>query len=1053
MKKQVVALLCAAFGGASVLFAEESQVRLTSGSYAGRKNLVMQFDAIDNVGTGTHDSSATVWKDLVAANAGAYDMTVTANGSWNANALVANGKGAGAKGAVPTDLSVRTMEGCYTLDEVVLSANSVIYSSGLHGKVTRRDTGATDDKMLWHIAILDTWRGVVFGGYCDQYWVERDNSGLHTVCWNKDDAVAFQNGTNLTSRTLSNGWAPSDKRPDSQTVGSMGSGNELKCPVKMHAIRFYDRKLTTEEIALNANLDQVRFNDVDPATLTWPAGYRVREGYGLECAVSVSNNALRGSIEVDGEDFGESYEAWTVMGAERTVTIQAKAKPGYRFVRWEDDLWDVLTDDQRISPSITVTGRTDRALILTAVYTLDLPAHVYQQRGLIMQFDGIDNVGTGTHDSNATVWKDLIAANKGAYDMTLTANGSWTANAMYADGGGAGATGTVPTGLSPRTMEVSFDGSTGWSGIIYSSGIYANVKNKDTGITALKMLWHVAPFSGSVVFGGNCNAFAPGPDHSGLQTLCWIKDAPAGFQNGTNLTMQSISDGYNHSVHRCAKQTVGAMGTNTVRSSSYPGVVTMYEIRFYNRMLSADEIAFNSNIDKIRFEGANPATLTWPKGYRYLEGAGIEYAIKVSADTHGGFTVNGEDGGESYEGWFLFDADEVTITAVPEPGYHFVCWEGEGLSDAERLQLTISGVNRVQLDIKPVFAFGSSDLYVTKGLTMQFDAIDNVGTGTHDATATVWKDLVSANAGAYDMTVTANGSWNDNALVANGSGAGASGAVPTGLTIQAMEGCYTLDSVNSGSNFAVYSSGIHTMIPNTSGKLQDKLIWHVVLLSGYRGVIFGGNYDSFATGDDYLGTHTMCWIREDLAGFQDGAELSSSDFSAGYGYDSTTIKRGAKQTVGAMGSGNELKCPVKMHAIRFYDRKLTADEVAFNANVDQVRFNEVDPATLAWPAEISYNAEQGRLEVVVTVSYNENTGRIFVNGAEVRSGVATAVPYGNGLGVVEFVPTLKGCWLDRLLIDGADPIVAQDQKATVRLFDVRAFKAKIRGGGLILIVQ
>ena len=997
-----------------------------------QRGLVMQFDAIDNVGTGTHDSTATVWKDLVSANAGAYDMTLTNKSTWSDTALVTNGKeGAGASGPSPTDLTLKTMEGCYTLDNKPTVVNSVIYSSGLHEWIGGKD------KMIWHIALLSYGGWILFGSGCDGAYFDLDEaqSGTHTMCWIKDDGSGFQDGIDLASGSSHNGWNGTANRNGYQTVGSLGIANEIACSVKMHAIRFYDRKLTAEEIALNSNLDHVRFEGTDPATLTWPAGYRGREGYGLECVVSVSNNVLRGSIEVNGEDIGEFYEAWTAIGA-GTVAIQAKAKPGYRFVRWEDDLWDVLTDDQRVSPSITVT--TDRALILTAVYTLDLPAHAYQQRGLIMQFDGIDNVGTGTHDSNATVWKDLIAANAGAYDMTLTTYGSWTANAMYADGGGAGATGTVPTGLSPRTMEVSFDGSTGWSGIIYSSGIYANVKNKDTGKSELKMLWHVAPFSGSVVFGGNFNEFAVGPDHSGLQTLCWIKDAPAGYQNGTNLTMKGISNGYNHSVPRCAKQTVGAMGTNTVRSSSYPGVVTMYEIRFYDRMLSADEIAFNSNIDKIRFEGANPATLTWPKGYRYLEGAGIEYAIKVSADTHGGFTVNGEDGGESYEGWFLFDADEVTITAVPEPGYRFVGWEGEGLTDAERRQLTISGVNRVQLDIKPVFAFGSSDLYLTKGLTMQFDAIDNVGTGTHDLTAAKWKDLVSANAGAYDMTVTANGSWNDNALVANGSGAGAKGAVPTDLTPKTMEGCYTLDAKSVKDSKVLYSSGLY----------DTKMVWNIAMLKDDKGVVFGGNVETYEFGSDYSGFHTLCWIRENKEAFQNGTNLTIKSTSAGW---NVSDARKDKQTVGAM--GGELSLAVKMHAIRFYDRKLTADEVAFNANVDQVRFNEVDPATLTWPAGISYNTESARLEVVVTVTYDESRGRILVNGAEVRSGVATTLPYGNGLGVVTFAPAAKSYRFVSIRIGESEPIPTVDQTATVPLFDVRAFKAKIGGGGLILLVK
>ena len=61
----------------------------------------------------------------------------------------------------------------------------------------------------------------------------------------------------------------------------------------------------------------------------------------------------------------------------------------------------------------------------------------YVQRGLIAKWDGIDNVGTGVHDPNATVWKDL----KGNLDMTLTSKGRWMprGNALFVSGLGAGA--------------------------------------------------------------------------------------------------------------------------------------------------------------------------------------------------------------------------------------------------------------------------------------------------------------------------------------------------------------------------------------------------------------------------------------------------------------------------------------------------------------------------------------------------------------------------------------------------------------------------------------
>ena len=57
----------------------------------------------------------------------------------------------------------------------------------------------------------------------------------------------------------------------------------------------------------------------------------------------------------------------------------------------------------------------------------------YVQSGLIAQWDGIDNQGTGTHDPTATTWKDLV----GNLDMTLTAKGSWTSegNALFVNNG------------------------------------------------------------------------------------------------------------------------------------------------------------------------------------------------------------------------------------------------------------------------------------------------------------------------------------------------------------------------------------------------------------------------------------------------------------------------------------------------------------------------------------------------------------------------------------------------------------------------------------------
>ncbi len=78
-------------------------------------------------------------------------------------------------------------------------------------------------------------------------------------------------------------------------------------------------------------------------------------------------------------------------------------------------------------------------------------ASYVQQEHLIAQWDGIDNVGTGRHDPNATVWKDL----KGNLDMTLTAKGRWAArgNALYVSGLGAQGASAAP---AYKTIEVVY---------------------------------------------------------------------------------------------------------------------------------------------------------------------------------------------------------------------------------------------------------------------------------------------------------------------------------------------------------------------------------------------------------------------------------------------------------------------------------------------------------------------------------------------------------------------------------------------------------------------
>ena len=88
----------------------------------------------------------------------------------------------------------------------------------------------------------------------------------------------------------------------------------------------------------------------------------------------------------------------------------------------------------------------------------------YVQDGLIAQWDGIDNAGTGTHNPSATVWKDL----KGSCDMTLTEKGHWVnGNALSVTGFGACGSGAAP---EYKTIEVVYKMTSSTGRILFTSG-------------------------------------------------------------------------------------------------------------------------------------------------------------------------------------------------------------------------------------------------------------------------------------------------------------------------------------------------------------------------------------------------------------------------------------------------------------------------------------------------------------------------------------------------------------------------------------------------------
>ena len=311
----------------------------TSASYAQREHLVAQWDGIDNVGTGTHDPNAKVWKNL-AGTGSIYDLTLTNSACWkNGDRLVVNRTSAVGTKSMP---GYKTIEVVFRMTMTPGASNGrILFTSG-DGNIRQLivfDYGNNVTKGYFSGQQNTTHQCVNWHNEADNLRSLRSMAGVFTNA-SATVAAAYGDGVRRTT-TVKNDFWPGNVMMIGARQGGSGA-EEYPWYGEVSTIRIYDCELTAAEIAQNHAIDVARFGEQLPASSD------------------------------------------------------------------------------------------------------------YVQDGLLVQWDGIDNAGTGVHDPTATTWKNLAG---GGYDLTLTNNATWNAEgrALVVDGISAVADGVTP---EYKTIEV-----------------------------------------------------------------------------------------------------------------------------------------------------------------------------------------------------------------------------------------------------------------------------------------------------------------------------------------------------------------------------------------------------------------------------------------------------------------------------------------------------------------------------------------------------------------------------------------------------------------------
>ena len=206
----------------------------------------------------------------------------------------------------------------------------------------------------------------------------------------------------------------------------------------------------------------------------------------------------------------------------------------------------------------------------------------------------------------------------------------------------------------------------------------------------------------------------------------------------------------------------------------------------------------------------------------------------------------------------------------------------------------------------------SAKSYVPKGLIAQWDGIENAGYGKHLVPVEEWVDL----RGGKNIKLNQSATFSDDALICDGkSYAGSMKSSIPSSKIVAAEVVFEIVSIHG--NSCLFSTGTHTAF-------YDRCF----------GVIGGGSklvFANYVIGDVQKGRHS-CHLRFGSGEFfVDGIRGVSS----AKGTLDAVPKRGEEFYVGGF-LNSAVGC--KINSIRFYDRKLTDDEIKKNYLTDKERF-------------------------------------------------------------------------------------------------------------------
>ena len=927
--------------------------------------LVLNYDGIRNAGPdNAHDPEATTWKNL-GTDGATYDMTqggAAANSGWT------DGKGfhfagdaffkSGGKQALPEYYEIQTLVDAKASDQSGIGyIYTRVFADTWNGSDSAWNSSSIAARPEWSQNVSGTtYKGsLVFNTHYytnGRPLVPTSSATTYDYITALGDSKSAALFTGLEAPTAMPGRASPQSGSWTARNASYvylgghdngsGVGEVLKGTVKN--FRYYSRILSEDERAWNRVVDEARY-------------------FGHTGALPVTNVVVASNIPiVSGEEPAGCYavDGSHVFSAPASKVVKGRnyTLDGFTIETWDGSQWGAAVEHA----GETSYTASDSALVrLVWQWTagdglVAYDAGDYVQDGLVLHYDGIRNAGLDVpHDSAATAWVNV--ANPGSGDLVRyslvssvwqegLATGSWTDNGFvfsknalfrYADSF------TVPTRY---TTQAVFDAKQS-----EQDNIAYIVCPSPDGNSSDWLRWSVGLRKTSFDYGDGsvanvlfyCAADAAGgrlaergsTDKVYNYATAMLDITNAVVFTGTSAPWSATGASYGHRVStgsgsaRTLTKGFSLAGHYSTTTELLKG--TIHDFRFYDRVLSDAEVAWNRVVDEARY-------FTEP--------------CVVVASTCADVQANEADGEYGVSGSYTFTAPEsVTvgnITYAPA-GYAVQQWDSAAACWGAATEYTgasyayTTAAGKVRLlwrwkavsGIRTAADYDVSD-YVAGGLTFHLDGIRNAGAAEeHDSNATTWVNIgTDGEARNATITKTDDLAWTENGYTFDGTRkflvSNATGLGTASHTVQFLTDAVQNNQQNPTGATIYFFSGAADYF---AGATYGGSFYYRIQGNG-NDIDLRFTFDK----DTSIGYATLMTDASAKKAYAFQGDTKSDAEPNVKSYDSISAPSFGNLAIGGWGGGESQYMKGTINYFRYYDRVLSDAELAHNREVDEARY-------------------------------------------------------------------------------------------------------------------